>query len=262
MTSMIPYEAGEAEPFTPASLAGLDNPPVLYLRWGTPREKQRMRRRMAEKQLRRHSTEEVREELLKGLRDILSQNAAAEWEPRIRAWWEAQDAYAEEWKDVPLTERPAFEFDGEAAIELTLRQIGRDWEPYAAMMGDNAEIEPLMMDIIVSLIVERFEGITPPVWRDGRHFTTDSATNIGEALDRLALDIQVDDDFMPSQELRAECVRRLYLDRDSVKGSGSPPPSSPSPHDSNDGKASTAGKSAKTPTKKTRARSSTTATST
>ncbi|CDO34044.1 hypothetical protein [Novosphingobium sp. KN65.2] len=254
-----PLEAGEAEPFVPASLAHLPDPPTFYLRWGTPREKEQQRRVMDEEGAVMHAEEAMRGELLKGMRKLFSEEDFAAWEPVAKSWWDARDAHERENKDVPADEQEAFVFDREDMLIEILEQVARDWRPYRLMTADNNAYQRMLGHVINSVIIERFENVDVPVQKRGRYLTFDSARALAEKLDRLGREHAADAVLRPAQELGLECMKRLYLDKDAEKNSASPAPSDPTPDTSKTGAGEKSGSSkASARSKRTRAGASAT----
>ena len=254
-----PYEAGEAERFVPPALAHIENPPVFWLRWGTMREKARHRRIMDEEGLRRHDHQALFAELDRGVEALLSDDECAHWLPKIKSWRDAQDSFAEEHRDVPADDWPDFTFEDGEAIEAILNQIASDWRPYRLLVADNKQTDRMLPDIILSVIIDRFENL-PDVQLEkyGQYLTLDCAMQVSEAMLLLAHEHQIpDDNVQPRTELNAECTKRLYLTKERVKNLESPPPSSPNPSDTKNGTDAKDGPSkASATSRKTRARSS------
>lgn len=236
-----PYEAGEAERFVPPSLAHLDNPPTFWLRQGTPREKRRQRRMMDEEGLRTHDQASLRDEMLRGMKELFSAEDYAAWQPKAKEYWDAQDAFAEEHKNTPPDDVPDFVFDDELVLIEVLNQVGKDWRPVRIMTADNREANRMIPDVVNSVIIARFENIdVEPVFYAG-FLTMDCAAELTEALEALEIDDPAK--VSPALELRAECLMRLYLGKGREKNSSSPPPSSATPDSLKTGTASKAGKS-------------------
>lgn len=254
-----PLEAGEAEPFVPASLAHLPNAPTFYLRWGTPREKEQQRRLLDEEGASLWDESVLREELLNGMKALFSSEEFQEWEPRAKEFWDAVDTYEKENEDVPPIDREPFVFEGQSLILETLEQIARDWRPYRIMQADNNQYQRLLLPAIASVIIERVEGLNVPMRKRGRHLTFDSVRLALDKLDKFGRDHAPKSSVRPSQEVQAECLKRLYLDKDAEKNFASPAPSDPTPDTSKDGTGETNGSStASAPSKRTRATKSAT----
>lgn len=252
-----PLEAGEAEPFVPASLAHMTNPPTFYLRWGTPREKEQQRRVMDEEGTTSYAAEAMRAELLRGMRELFTPEEFDTWQPQVKGWWDASDAYEGENKDVPAAEREPLVYEGQDLLVEVLEQVARDWRPYRLMQADNKAYQRALGHAINSAIVERFENLDVPQTKRGRYLTFDAMLLVADRLDKLAVKEAPGALLRPSQELGIECMKRLFLDKAAEGNSDSPVPSDPTPDTSRTGTGVKAGKStASAPSRKTRARAS------
>ena len=252
-----PLEAGEAEAFVPASLAHISNPPTLYLRWGSPREKERQRRVMDEEGAISYADDAMRRELLRGMEELFGPEDFAIWEPQAKSWWDARDSYAKEFEKVSADERPPFEFEGEDRLVEYLEQIARDWRPYRLMQADNKAYGRALAHAINSVIVERFENIDVPIAKAGRYISFACAMAIADKLDTMAKGSSTEIVLRPSQELGIECMKRLFLDKEREGNSASPAPSEQIPDTSKTGTGARNGKStASARSKRTRASSS------
>jgi hypothetical protein len=244
--STYPLEAGEALPFVPSSLRNLTdlpNPPTFYLRWGTPREKERMRWILDEEGCVIFSDEAMRAELLKGMHALLDADDAAAWEPQAKAWWDAVDQFQKEHSDTKPDDMPLWEYEDEARIVEVLEQIGRDWHAYRVMNAENNKYRRMQGHAINAVIIERFENIDVPQRKRGRYFDVDAAMLIAEELDAIGRKHNPDADTRPARELGIECLQRLFLDKEREGNSASPAPSEPTPQASKNGEESASGKS-------------------
>ncbi len=249
-----PLEAGEAEPFVPASLAHLPNAPIFYLRWGTPREKEQQRRIMDEEGAILWGEEPMRDELLRGMKELFSPEDFSIWEPKAKEFWDAVDLYAKENKDVPHEDREEFAFEDQELIIETLEQLSRDWRPYRVMQADNNQYQRLLAPAIASVIIERFEGLDAPMCKRGRYLTFDSVRAAFDKLDTFGRQHAPGASVRPSQEVQTQCLMRLYLDKDVEKNFASPVPSDATPDTSKTGTGEQNGQSkGSAPSKRTRA---------
>lgn len=238
-----PLEAGEAEPFVPASLAHLSAPPTFYLRWGTPREKEQQRRVSDEEGLVHWSEESMRAEILRGMKALFSADDFATWEPQAKGWWDALQVYDKENKDVPAAEREPFVYDGQDLLTEVLEQLARDWRPYRLMEADNKAYQRGLGHAINSVIVERFENLDTPQVRRGRYLTFDCLRDLADVLDKFGREQAPDAKLRAAQELSLECMKRLFLDKEREGNSASPAPSDPTPDTSKNGTGAASGKS-------------------
>lgn len=243
-----PYESG-TEKYVPPALRHLgDKAPAFWLRWGTAREKRHQRRMASEEGITLWDEQAQHDELINGMKVLFSEAEAAEWEAKARGLWDAQDAYLAEYKLVEPADRPEFEYDEMDLILEVLERVGRDHRPYRKMLADNTEGNRDLADIFVAVIVDRFDNLDAPDDKEGGYLTFDATL---ELLDRLEIfgrkhpDPKAPDAERANaaKELRQECLRRLFLDKDAEKNSPSPPTSELTPSDMNDGAASTSGQS-------------------
>lgn len=256
-----PLEAGEAEPFVPASLADMPDPPTFYLRWGTPRERERQRRVMDEEGAAFHDDASMRAELLRGMKALFSPEDFDTWEPHTKEWWDAIDAYAKEHNDTPRDERPAFEFEGSDMLTEVLEQLARDWRPYRLMIADNSSYNRLIGPAVSSAIIARYENLKTPPRKIGAHLTFDCIREVMEELDEVGRKHFAEKNetllIRPARDLTTKCTLRLFLGKDAEKNSESPALSDQTPDTSKTGAGGQTGKSkASARSRKTRAGSS------
>lgn len=253
--SKYPLEAGEPEAFTPLSLKGLPDAPIIWLRWGTPREKEQQRRLMDEEGATIHSQGAMRAEILNGMKELLGPDDFAIWEPRAKEWWDAVDLHEKENADVPLEDQEKFAFEGQDLIVEVLEQVGRDWRPFKRMNADNLQYNRLLGHAINAVCIVDVENLKTPLKRVGRYIDFDSARQVSDDLLTWAQMNKVDiSDMRPDQELGMECMRRLFLGKERAGNFVSPVPSGPTPDTSTTGTGETNGKSkASARSRKTRA---------
>ncbi|MGF7152614.1 hypothetical protein [Novosphingobium gossypii] len=252
-----PLEAGEAEPFVPASLEHLTNPPTFFLRWGTPREKEQQRRVMDEEGAVTYASETMRAEILRGMRELLGPEDFDLWQPQVKGWWDAVDAYEAENKDVPVAERDPLVYEDQDVVSEVLEQIARDWRPYRLMQADNNEYQRKLHHAINSAIVVSFDNLDTAVIKRGRYLTFDCLLNVADRLDKYGAKHAPGSALRPSQELSIECMKRLFLDKASEGNSDSPVPSEATPDTSKTGTGEKNGKlTGSARSRKTPARSS------
>jgi len=142
---LIPLSADEIVSYTPSSLANVATPPVFLLRPVTPRDARAFRRACMVEGLVYHGVDEVREELLRGLKRHW--NEYEEAKARIQQVWDAADQDAE----VPPEELEAI-----AALQ---RSIGRMHKPLALMTADNVDFNDMAPRIALTLFVVGWQNI-------------------------------------------------------------------------------------------------------
>lgn len=250
-----PLEAAEPEAFTPASLKDIENAPVLHLRYGTPRDREQQRRVMDEEGAVMHTDQAMRDELIKGLRELLG-DEAGQWEAEARSFWDAQEAFEKEVADIPEAERPKFAFENEDLLMEVLEQVARDWRPFRRMQADNNAYSRFLGHAMNSVIIVGVENLDVEIKRVGKYVSFDTAMAIADKLDTIARDHKISTGIRPSQELGLECIGRLHIGKERAGNSASPAPSEPTPESSKTGTEPEAGPSqAPARSKRTRATS-------
>lgn len=251
-----PHEAGEAEPFVPASLAHLENPPTFYLRWGTPREKSEYRSILRREGRIQHSQEEHRDAVLAGMRALFSPEDVERWEPLTKEWWdaidshlkdlaEARQALPENPSEADLESLPKFVFEGDDLIKETLERISLDWPRCRILRDDDlrwAEDEPYAVNAVIITQIENLD-IELVRERGSKYLAFDCAAAINEALYWAGRDGGIDEPGKAVAELNRECQLKLFLGKRRAKNSDSPAPSDLTPDTSKTGAGETSGKS-------------------
>lgn len=239
----IPYEASEILRFTPASLAVIDTPPVFRLRAASRRERRRYDRLMIEEGLRRHDKEAMRAELLRGLRELSSDDEFETWEHLLRQHWDARDEY-----DAALSgkeaDAPEFTPPGpsEEEIARVMRGIHENWAPLRKMAADNLIFNREAPALLISVVLAGWSGISTPFASREGSIPLDTI----DALDRDLAQLETDHDLKPGQafvQLYIEATNRMFLSKEAEKNSSSPAPSPTGQPISNSGAESTAGTS-------------------
>lgn len=254
--STYPKEAREPIRFVPDSLAHLDNPPTFFLRWGTPREKDRLQYLRDIEGVEYYSTEDARECLIEGVRELMGAEAA-EWEPRIREMWSARDQWAAEQVELEPDERTPFNYPDAELVDEVVAQIRKDWRPYRIIEAESNRAARMEDILTCAIMLDRVENMDIAA-RDPRSgFTTEDVMEIRDALGILKLEKKLPDNASPWRELCLEAAKQLYLGKEREKNSASPSPSDSTPSDTSDGTASPNGKSpASGSSKRTRAKKS------
>lgn len=222
----VPHEASEIERFTPASLADIENPPSFRLRAASRRERRRYDRLLIEEGLRRHDKEDMREEMIRGLRALTSDEEYETWALNLRQHWDAVDAWEDEHKGMPADELPAFEAPGpdEAAIAKVTRGIHENWPPLRKMAADNLLFGREAPALLISIIVSGWSNLdTPFVSREGV-LPLDTVDRIDADLAALEKANGMDEG-KAFVELYVAATGRMFLSEETEKNSSSPPPS-------------------------------------
>ena len=239
----IPYEASEILRFTPASLAEIDNPPVFRLRAASRRERRRYDRLMIEEGLRRHDKEAMRAELLRGLRELSSDDEFETWEVLLRQHWDARDEYDEALSGEEA-ETPEFTPPGpsEEEIARVMRGIHENWAPLRKMAADNLIFNREAPALLISVVLAGWSRISTPFASREGSIPLDTI----DALDRDLAQLEKDHDLKQGQafvQLYIEATSRMFLSKEAEKNSSSPAPSPTGQPISNSGAESTAGTS-------------------
>lgn len=222
----VPYEASEIERFTPASLASIENPPSFRLRAASRRERRRYDRLLIEEGLRRHDKEDMREEVIRGLRALTSDDEFEAWELNLRQYWEAVDAWEEEHQGKAAEDIPTFEAPGpdEAAIAEVTRGIHENWPRLRKMAADNLMFSREAPALLISIIVSGWSGLDTP-------FASREGVLPLETVDRIDTDLAAlekangMDEGKAFVELYVAATNRMFLSEQTEKNSSSPPPS-------------------------------------
>lgn len=239
-----PYEAGEIERFTPASLANLENPPVFRLRAASRRERRRYDRLLIEEGLRRHDKEALREELIRGLHALSSSDEVELWEPLLRQHWEAKDEFDKENGDAEDGEPVAFVPPGpsEDEIQAVTRGIHENWAQLRKLAADNLIFNREAPALLISVVLSGWSGLNTP-------FASREGTIPLDTMDKLDIDLSALEEahgLKPGTafvELYIAATNRMFLSADAEKNSSSPAQSPTDQQPSTNGPASTAGTS-------------------
>lgn len=245
MPQDIPLERSDTLPFTPQSLIDNDNPPVFALRACTTREKFFHQRLLDERGIVFHSDEDLRREMLIGVRELCDEDDADRLIAALQDYWTAIDDYAAQSRDNPDL---VWEYD--PAIESTLKRLdvemGQQWPPLAKMRADIRQLNVVTELAYVAVTVKSFSGIDVKRRTDRSYLTIDCAYDLRNALDRL--------DRNAWRELALACLARMYLDEETAKNFVSPspsettlPPSSETDTSEQAGKSKASASSGKTP---------------
>lgn len=246
-----PYEKDDIEVFVPQSLQSLENPPTFHLRPGTGREKKHFRRLAVEEGLRNHGNDRIRQELLNGLKAFSTESEYFEWEPRIKALWDAGDQYNEEHKETPVEDLPPFTHPDQDVVEKVLAAVKRDWRPLRVMAADNIAFTESLPCLTGSLIIVKYENVDVPVRKDGKYLSIDCVEAIADWLEEFAEENNIEGS--PASELDIACLLKMNFTKAQEKNSASPSPSPKDQKNLKSGEESTDGKSkASASSKKTR----------
>ncbi|BBD98049.1 hypothetical protein SAMIE_1015500 [Sphingobium amiense] len=222
----VPYEASEIERFTPASLAHLETPPVFRLRAATRRERRRYDRLMVEEGLRRHDKDAMRDEIIRGLRALSSDDEFERWEMLLRAHWEAADEFENEHRDLAPEKIPAFVPPGPSEDEIArvTRGVHENWGPLRKMAADNLIFNREAPALLISVILSGWSGLCTPFRSHEGTIPLDTI----DALDKDLAKLEQDNDLSPGKafvDLYVAATNRMFLSGDAEKNSSSPAPS-------------------------------------
>jgi hypothetical protein len=235
MPQDVPLEASDTLAFTPASLSNLANPPSFVLRAATHREKRHQRRLLREEGLRSHSEQELRAEVLSGLKVLWTPESFEKHSVILSQYWEALDEFrpqaAQRRKEIEQaleagTEAPPpleFTFDNELvlACDTLIEQVAKSWPRLAAMRADNAEAGEMSSPITVAAIVKDWSNLDVRPERERGYITLDCAFAFETALEKIEADAGLEPGTAWS-ELQMACLARMFLNEEEAKNFVSP----------------------------------------
>jgi hypothetical protein len=238
----IPLEASETLVFTPECLAGLESPPTFTLRTATPRDKRHQRLLLNEEGVRRHSVEQLRREMLAGLKELWGEDAYAQHAPVVEAYWAAGDEFALQQRDDPDL-KWEYDPDIEAAVQKLEADVAQSWRPFAKMRAANAYSGDISLLTVAAVMIVRWTGLKHEPVRERGYLTIDSIDSLREDLPEWDEKAKADRGTSWAQ-LLAACTMRMFLTEDAEKNSASPSPSeTPPPTSKTAGSAKAGGKS-------------------
>jgi len=221
----IPVEASDELVFTPPSLARIEGAPSFTLRAFTHRDHRHHRRLMREAGLVRHTDEDIRAVTRAELERLWSADDYAAGIARLDVYWTALDDWNLARKDEPeLT----FDYDSDelAAIDGLSDNLFRASETLRRMVADNADAGDLSPVLLVAAVVKDFAGLAAKRQIEGGYLTLECAYKVRDALAKFENERELTTGAA-WLDLMVACVRRMNLDADTAKNSGSPSPSEP-----------------------------------
>lgn len=176
--------------FTPASLADLETPPVFTLRAPTSRDRRQHQRFLIIEGIRPHRSDEIRPEILNGLRQLWGADDYEKHAPVLEAYWAALDEFAAQRKAnqaLAVEIHPDFEYDREieTAIRDLIGEVQKNWRPLAVMLADNAEFAEMQPIVAVAVAVKSWAGLNVSRQLENGYLTIDCADMVQEALGKL-----------------------------------------------------------------------------
>ncbi len=244
-----PHDQNDIKLFTPEALREMPNPPVFHLRAGTVRDKHQFQRLLIEEGAQTYELDDMRKEIIIGLKELGGDDAFAEWEPRIKGLWEALDSHAQEVQEIRDAaedgnepEISPFVYDDEAAVAAVLESIEDNWRPIRKMKADNVMAIKMQPIIMAQIIVAKVENLDVEIQRQGKYLSFESAGEIRDALQEKAITFGADGNEVIT-ELNSEILRRLFVPKSAEKNSASPSPSSSDQNSSETGTEATNGTS-------------------
>ncbi len=257
MPQDIPVEASELLDFTPDSLKDIERAPVFVLRASTSREKRYHRRLLLEQGIRYHDREDVRAEVLNGLKELWDADAFAEHGPIIKALWTARDDFEQQDADAIKKGEPrlvwSYDPEIETAVDELVRKVSQEWRPLRSMIADNADYGSMAAPLLVVVTLKRFTGLDVRLRTERGYFTIETVEAIEEALSKFERDNGLIEGTAWA-ELTVACSRRMYLSEEERGNSESQSPSTTAPETSNEkatsekaGKSPASGRSRKIP---------------
>ena len=242
----FPYEAGVIE-FTPDSLKNLVEPPKFLIRTSTPRDRQRVNRIIMEEGLRQHSVADMREEMLRGIKAGWSDELFAEYEGRIRGYWDAADQHQ---RDMEGVEDPVpFDHPDREAMDRLIDDVRANWKPLRVMIADIVDFNAGFPDVIVSVLMKGWRNLDVTYRREQDVVPLTTMMEVRDALAAIEDEHKdkVDGVGAPGTayaELASKCTGMIFVTETEEKNSESPSLSSATPSTSNEaGKAQADGSS-------------------
>lgn len=229
------HEAGELVDYTPDSLANIAAPPVFRLRPATERDKRLIKKLIFKEGLVRHSDQALRDEMLRGLKALWSENIFTENEGRLRAYWDALDQYEAHVAGIPFADRPAFEHADSTAMDELSERVRRSWGPLRDMGADNAEFDEVWPKLIASVVIAGWSGLNASYSREDGMVTMEAMEAAREALTSLEVQAaadKVEGIAFPGSaflELITRAIGMFQLSKGEEKNSVSPSKSDPPP---------------------------------
>ncbi|PZU59831.1 MAG: hypothetical protein DI547_04970 [Sphingobium sp.] len=182
--------------------------------------------------LRLHSQEDFRKETLLGLEALWSPEHFAEYEGRLRGYWDAFDQFQTE--HAGTDDAPDFEHPDAGAVDDLTRRVTASWRPLRDLAADLIAFNADSPTIMLSVLVDGWKHLDVPFAREEGVVTLDKLEDVEDALlavEREAMERKIEG-VSPSLawlQLRAEAGARLFLSRTEEKNSASPSLSPPTP---------------------------------
>lgn len=250
MPQDIPLEASETLVFSPDAFAAVDNPPTFTLRTPTTRDKRFQRRLLNEEGAAQHSREDMRAEMLRGLKELWGEEQFNDHAPKLEEFWRYSDDFAQQSKDDPDL---AWEMD--AALEAACMQLENDvaqaWRPLAIMKADNAWAAEANALALVAVSVKSWAGLDVPIALERGYLSVDTAAKVRDALLKLSVKTGLKEPGAAWSQLFIAALKRMYLDADTEGNSDAASPSATPPASSKtrraNGKSPKSASSTKTP---------------
>lgn len=229
-----PHDKNDIRLFTPEALRELPNPPVFHLRAGTVRDKNQFTRLLIEEGAQSYGVEDMREEIITGLKELGGDDAFSEWEPRIKGLWEALDSHEKEVEEAikagsenpdDAPDMPPFVYEDEAAVAAVLQSIEDNWRPVRKMKADNIMANRMQPIIMAQVIITKVDNLDAKLVKEGKYLTFECAGEIRDELQNLARLHGADANEVIT-ELNREVLQRLFTPKSAEKNSVSPSPSS------------------------------------
>jgi hypothetical protein len=248
MTS-YPIEAAETVAFTPPSLRNLPTPPTFTLRPGTRRDKRLFERLLTEENLRSHDKHAVRDEMLKALKELWSEETFYAEEGRLKSYWDASDQFAE------LGGEGEFNHPDKAHVENLNERIVDAWPPLRKMVADIREVRSESPRHLLRIVLIGWTGIDLPFAREGGTVPVERIDDLEAAIGVLEAGhkgaVEGVDPGVAFVQLCLEASKMLFLSEIERKNSVSPSPSTSTPDTLKSGPETKDGSSSATATTQT-----------
>lgn len=224
----VPVEASETLAFTPSQFLALHEAgkiedadlPVFTLRACTERDKRFRETLLIEIGAQRHTTAEVRAEILRGLEALWSPDAFESHKGILEAYWSAREDF-----DLQAKDDPSLVWSYDPVIERAIKELDRDlaieWRPYGKIRARNLYATEMALYSIVAVTVRTFTGLPIEPEIDRRYLDIDSIAKIDKALGDLEEKHGLERGNAWT-ELWTTCTTRMFLDEEEAKNSASP----------------------------------------
>ena len=162
-----------AHQITPTSLRLLQHPPVFLYREARPREERELLHQARRQRIEHHSVDAIRDEALRGLKQLWPAEAYRENVPRLRRLWIKTDAG----RRLPKSDTQALEDLGSRLV--------REWPRFREKLADNQKFLLEVPRVAASMMLIGWAGIDVPYSREAGLVPLETLDHLEEALAEL-----------------------------------------------------------------------------